>query len=731
MAGIELLPMPGVGKGLNFGASLNADGSYTFGIWSPSAEGMRLHFYLPDETKLGTLELTDREGGVWYARVGGLKPGFLYAIEALGQEDHSRGLYFREGRFLVDPYAVELNKPFKYSDDLYFNHNEEFIPKAVLQGEDDFDWQGDKRVFNYRRQSVVYEAHVRGMTMLHPDVPQNLRGTYLGLCCPEIIAHFKRMGITIVQLMPIAASMTEPGVAARGLTNYWGYNPGCFMAPDPRYASDPKNAVNEFKTMVRTLHQNGIGVILDVVFNHTAEGGVDGPVLSFKGLDARNYFAYARNESGLTDFNQPLNCSGCGNAFNCDSTIGLMTVHRSMLYWAEQMHVDGFRFDLAVTLGRESHEGGRHFAFDMNSAFFKLCDCSKSLGPLLMIAEPWDLGELGYNLGNFPLHWSEQNDHFRDGMRRFWRGEPGMLGEIATRLMGSRDFFHKGERAMTASLNYVTYHDGFTLEDLVSYAFKHNDVNGEDNRDGSSENFSTNCGIEGPTDDPEIIHRREQLKRNLMACTIIAQGMPHILGGDELGRTQQGNNNAYCQDNDISYYNWNISKHQDEFISFIGRLTRIRLNSKVLQELALDDDNFYKKEDKTLVRWRRPDGHLMGDHDWNDPAVKALLLYIGERDINGERWCIIINQGLSEVMFRLPEIGRLRRWQVLIDTSESDGVPRRFNEASATEGVIAPTSVKVLCSAPNLEHQATIIDTDLYGPERRHSNRSFKGHSGW
>ncbi len=727
MAVFRSLPIDGVGKGLNLGARLNADGTYSFGIWSPMAETVHLHFYHADEEKLGSCELKFREGGVWFARVSGLKPGDLYAIEALGQNDPSQGLFFQKGRFLVDPMARQLNKAFVYSDELYHQDNEKFIPKAVLQGPDDFDWQGDQQVFNFRRQSIVYEAHVRGMTMRHPAVPPHLRGTYLGMCCPEVIAHLKRLGITIVQLMPVAASMTEPGVAARGMSNYWSYNPVCFMAPDPRYAADPKNALTEFKTMVRQLHKHGIGVILDVVFNHTAEGGIDGPVLSFKGLDARNYFAYAA-DGGWPDYSRPLNCSGCGNAFNADSIIGLITVKSTLTYWAEEMHVDGFRFDLAVTLARESHEGGRHFAFDRNAAFFKSCASSDHLNKLLLIAEPWDVGEYGYNLGNFPVHWTEQNDHFRDTMRRFWRGDPGLLGEVATRLMGSRDIFHKGQRAMTASLNYVTYHDGFTLEDLVSYNSKHNEANGEDNRDGTNENYSTNCGVEGPTTDPEVLRRREQLKRNLMACTIIAQGMPHILGGDELGRTQRGNNNAYCQDNDLSYYNWNISHLQDDFISFIGRMTRLRLNSKVLQELALDDDNFYKKEDRTLVRWRRPDGHLMTEQDWNNPEVKTVLLYLGELDSNGERWCIIINQSEHEVMFRLPSLSYSRCWQVVIDSSETDGAPRRFHEDSATEGMSAPHSIKVLCSAPNLEHLNTTIDTELYAPEIRHGNRRGARH---
>ncbi len=715
MGHIIIKPSYSVTKGFSFGATYNEDGSYSFAVWSPRAEGMRLHFYTPNEEKIDCVELNNRQGGVWYGTIEGLRPGELYALEALGPDDPAQGMFFKAGRFLVDPYATALNKAFDYSEEAYLHHNEAFIPKAVLPGPDDFDWEGTSRIFNRRNQVIVYEAHVKGLTKLHPEIPPHLRGTYLGLCHPAMIAHFKRLGITIVQLMPVAASMTEPAVAARGLKNYWGYNPVCFMAPDPRLASDPRNAPQEFKTMVRELHKNGIGVILDVVFNHTAEGGVQGPVLSFKGLDARAYYAYERGSDGHLDYGRMLNCTGCGNSFNADNRTGLKVVHDAMLYWAEKMRIDGFRFDLAVTVARESHEGGRHFSFDRNAAFFKSCSCSRVLNSLLYIAEPWDLGEHGYNLGNFPMHWSEQNDHFRDSVRRFWRGEPHLLGEIATRIMGSRDFFKKGERAMNASLNYITYHDGFTLEDLVSYSFKHNDANGENNQDGSNENYSTNCGSEGPSEDALIKARRLQLKRNLMATLIIAQGIPHLLGGDELFRTQRGNNNAYCQDNDISYYNWHLNREQQDFITFIGRLARIRLSSQVLRELALDDDNFYRTEDKTLVRWRLPDGHLMEPHHWNDPSVDALLLYIGERASDGERWCIIINHSSRQLVFSLPELYEDRCWHVIFDSSEADGLPRRFNEESATEGVIAAQSIKLLVSAPNLAKFTTTIDLEAYG----------------
>lgn len=710
---LQVQPAYDVKQGFSFGANYNPeDDSYSFAIWSPKAKAIRLHFYTPAEEKLGVCQLNNRKGGVWYGKVCGLKPGDLYALEALGEYKPEEGLYFKEGHFLVDPFAVQLNKPFVYSDELYHDFNEDFIPKAVLQGPDTFDWQGSSRVFISRSHTILYEAHVRGMTMRHPEVPEKLRGTYLGMCTPPVIAHLKKLGVTVVQLMPVAASMSEPGLVRRGLVNYWGYNPVCFMAPDPRFASNPADSLNEFKTMVRELHKNGIGVILDVVYNHTAEGGNDGPVLSFKGLDARHYYAYAKDGNGTLQYQQFLNYTGCGNSFNTDENIGLLMVHNTLLHWSKELQVDGFRFDLAVTVARESHDCGPHFAFDRNAAFFKSCMASRALNSLLYIAEPWDVGPDGYRVGQFPMGWSEQNDHFRDTIRRFWRGDPGLTGEFATRIMGSRDLFHKGVRSMNASVNYITYHDGFTLEDLVSYSTKHNELNGEDNRDGSPENFSTNCGFEGPTDDKAVQERRWQLKRNLMATLVLSQGVPHILAGDEMSHTQNGNNNAFCQDNDLSYLQWQMTPQNRQFIEFISRINSIRKSSGVLRELALDDDNFYQKEDTTLVRWRKSDGHLMEDYDWNNSELKSFLLYIGERDIKGERWCIIFNWGDRDNIFRLPEIGSTRQWKAVLDTSEPDGVPRRFTEESATAGVVAARSIKILRSADNTEHLSTTIDTE-------------------
>lgn len=681
-------------RNVGFGATVFPDGCY-FSVWSPLASDVVVHLYTKNEIKLGAFALGQKKGGVWYGFIKGVKPGDCYALEALGDWAPEKGLYFKAGHFLVDPYATAINKPFVYNAELYANSNEGFIPKAII-GTDDFNWEGVPKVFRDRADVVLYEAHVRGMTMLKEDVPANLRGTYLGMCHESVIAHLKKLGVTTVQLMPVAASMSEPFLIERGLKNYWGYNPVCFMAPNPSYATDPKKAVVEFKTMVKTFHANGIAVILDVVFNHTAEAGIEGPVLCYKGLDAHAYYAYERNNDGSLNYQRFMNVTGCGNSFNGDHLISTTLIVDSLKYWLREMQVDGFRFDLAVTICRESHGQQMYYEFERNAGIFKALFANEDTQKALMIAEPWDPGYKGYQLGKFPRGWSEQNDKFRDLVRRFWRGDPGLLGEFATRLMGSRDVFLKGERSIKASINYVTYHDGFTLEDLVSYKSKHNELNLDNNNDGAGENFSTNCGEEGPSTNPEVIKKRWQLKRNLMATLIFAQGIPHILGGDELSKTQNGNNNAYCQDNDINYLHWNISIEQQHFMDYICLLSRTLASSRVFKEINLYDDNFYKYESDYIARWRKSDGRLMQDSDWTDPKVNHVMLYIGDRNSQGERWCFMVNNTDAEIMFRMPSIPANKYWLALVDSSTYNGIPSQYSNESGLESVCAPTSIKVL-----------------------------------
>lgn len=680
---------------VGLGATTFPDGVY-FCVWAPDATELIIHLYTKKETKLGAFPLGQKKGGVWYGFIKGAKAGDCYALEAHGPYDPDQGFYFKEGRFLVDPYAKALNKPFIYDQDRYENHSEEFIPKAIIQPmEDDFNWDNVPKVFRDRADVILYEAHVRGMTMLKEDIPAHLRGTYLGMCHKSVIEHLKHLGVTTIQLMPIAASMSEPFLVKRGLKNYWGYNPVCFMAPNPAYASDPVNAVHEFKTLVKTYHENGLAVILDVVFNHTAEADNAGPVLCYKGLDARSYYAYERNQDGSIDYSRFINVTGCGNSVNADKMVTTRLLMDTLKYWLTEMQVDGFRYDLAVTMCRETHTNS-YYAFDRNSGFFKACFANEETHKALMVAEPWDPGLGGYQLGNFPRGWSEQNDKYRDTVRRFWRGDKGLLGELATRILGSRDVFLKGERSINASVNYITYHDGFTLEDLVSYNFKHNELNQDNNSDGAGENFSCNCGAEGHTKDPEILKKRWQLKRNFMATLIISQGIPHILGGDELSRTQLGNNNAYCQDNDLNYYHWNISQEQRYFMEFISTLIRTLNTSRVLKEINLFDDFFYKFENDYIAKWRKSNGTLIQDGEWGSHDINHFCLYVGDRNNRGERWCLIINNEDNDLIFRLPSIFHDRYWHAVLDSSEVDGVPRRFSNEAGLENFCAAHSVKIL-----------------------------------
>lgn len=708
----------------NNGATLIGD-ECTFLVWSPRALQIVVHIYDSKECKLGKFALSHKQGSLWYSTIKGVKYGYMYALEAIGDEKCNDGTCFKKGRFLIDPYAKVLNKPCIFNKDEYLNNNETFIPKAIICDES-FDWGGVKKPYFDRKDLILYEAHIKSMTYLNPDVPMHLRGTYLGFVQPCIIEHLKKLGISAVQLMPIYTSMTEPYLMEHNLVNYWGYNPINFFSPDPKYAYDKANVLNEFKTMVKTLHENNIAVILDVVYNHTAEGGYDGPVLSFKGLDARHYYAFGNDQNGHIDYKNYLNFSGCGNTFKADSKAGLKIILDSMKYYLDVMQVDGFRFDLGVSVAREFNDNHQSFEFNKRSAFFKACFYEKSISRAFRIAEPWDLGTIGYRLGGFPTTWSEQNDKFRDTIRRFWRSDEYLTADFATRIMGSRDLFAKGIRSINASVNYVTYHDGFTLEDLVSYNQKHNELNGEDNRDGSNENFSYNYGCEGVSLDPIILAKRRQAKRNMLATVLLSQGIPHLLSGDELCKSQLGNNNAYCQDNDINYLNWSKSKQKDDLISFIGLCSKIRSNSKIIRELNLNDDNFHKIKDEYAALWYKADGSIIADSDWHVMAKGVFLLHIFDCQKPQDGVCLIFNQDDKDVMFKLPILDEDTQWTVLLDTSEEDGIPRRYNSNVALENFVQACSIKVLCT------NECIVDNSLANAyedlEIKHNNLNNKSH---
>ena len=701
------------------GTTATKDGCY-FAVWSPEASSIVIHIFNSQEKEIYKVALPERRGSIWYGFLPNVTVGDMYAIEALGKEDPNNGLFFKEGRLLTDPYAKCLSKPFMYNYNNYLNNNADFIPKSIVVS-NEFDWQGIEKPRFGRDGLIIYEANVKGLTKLNPLVPKEYQGKYLGICHKSVIAHFKKLGITAIQLNPIAAFMSEPHLSKLGLVNYWGYNPINFMAPDPRYAVDCKNAVNEFKTMVRELHRNNIAVILDVVFNHTAEGGKNGCVLSLRGLDAKSYYTYKKKADGSYDYSNCYDVTGCGNTVNAEARPTLNLILDSLIYWTKHMRVDGFRFDLGVTVCRES-QGEIFHEFDRDGAFLKSCFCIDRLAQSIMIAEPWDVGPNGYRLGHFPQGWSEQNDQFRDTIRRFWRGDKGLIGTFATRLMGSRDIFKSSNRSINASVNFVTYHDGFTLEDLVSYSHKYNELNGEDNRDGCNENYSSNQGIEGPTDDEQVLKRRWLLKRNLMATTLISQGIPHMLGGDEFSHTQNGNNNGYCQDNEISWINWDYKRENVEFINFIGRINHLRNRSKMLRELTLNGDMYHVNGISFEAKWYALDGSPMSDEKWNDPNTDAIALTICSTSSQvDENWCFIFNQVYEERVFDLPEIDVASEWFELLDTTVPNGIPRKKSANDVKQVVVNTPCIKAY-----ILKKAHALKADSFDSITRHSNRLGK-----
>ncbi|MDD6068122.1 MAG: glycogen debranching protein GlgX [Succinivibrio sp.] len=704
------------------GATPTKEGCY-FAVWSPNARSIVIHIFNHQEKELYKVALPEKRGSIWYGFLPNVTVGDLYAIEALGENDPDRGLFFKEGRYLTDPYAKLLSKPFTYNYNEYLNNNAKFIPKCIVIS-NEFDWEDVPNPSFGRDGLIIYEANVKGVTKLNPLVPEKLRGKYLGLCHPSVINHFKKLGVTAIQLNPIAAFMSEPHLAKSGLVNYWGYNPINFMAPDPKYAVEYQKAVVEFKTMVKELHKHNIAVILDVVYNHTAEGGKNGCVLSLRGLDARNYYTYRSDPYGNYDFTNCYDVTGCGNTVNAQARPTLNLILDSLIYWAKHMRVDGFRFDLGVTVCRETHGSSFH-EFDADGAFLKSCFCIDRLAQSIMIAEPWDVGPNGYRLGQFPQGWSEQNDQFRDTVRRFWRGDKGLIGKFATRIMGSRDIFTRDRRSINASVNYITYHDGFTLEDLVSYSHKYNEANGEENRDGTNENYSSNQGVEGPTKDPEVLKRRWLLKRNLMATTLISQGIPHLLGGDEFSHTQKGNNNVYCQDNELSWTHWDYSRENVEFINFIGRINHLRNKSKMLRELTLNGDMYHVNGISFEAKWFSIDGSPMTDDKWNNPDRDAITLTICSKNSDvDENWCLLFSQTYNERTFELPVLDVSSEWVELLDTNVPNGIPK---PKGATD--IKSVTVNTPCIKVYMLKKSVSINPKTYDAldsVTRHANRSGK-----
>ena len=670
------------------GANFDGEGC-NFAVYSAHAHKIELCLYSSDESEICRIPLPEKMGHCWFTYIKGIEAGQLYGYRVYGDYLPDQGLLFDPEKLLIDPYAKALSRAQEWDYKRFTGDSAELIAKSVVVN-DDFDWQGVKKPKLASKDLILYELHVKGYTKQHPEVPEALRGTFLGLVQPPVINHIRSLGITAVQLLPIASFMPEFHLEGTGLTNYWGYNSIAFMAPECRYSH--KKPVEEFKTMVREFHRNGIEVILDVVFNHTAEGGHGGPAISLKGFDARNYYIFDCS-SGSANYNHFANNTGCGNSVNLDHPWVLKLVIDTLRYWLEEMQVDGFRFDLAVSLAREGNE------FEPYSAFFKALFQDPVLSQAKLIAEPWDIGPGGYRLGQFPSNWSECNDRYRDTMRGFWKGDYGLLGEFATRFLGSKDYFSAGNRSPHTSVNYICYHDGFTLEDMVSYQQRHNFANGEENRDGHGHNLSDNYGEEGPSCKPEVLALRQRQKRNFIATLMLSQGIPHFLAGDEIGRTQLGNNNSYCQDNAISWLNWLWLERDQNLLNFTTQMIAIRKESRLFTDLVVNNDSFYGTRENDEVFWYAPDGSLMARELWDSDGRQMMAIELkSAKDHSGlsERWLILINAGKFAIKFTLPIARKAKPWRLRVDTTSETGVMKKAKAINANSYLVAAHGLVLL-----------------------------------
>lgn len=664
------------------GASYDGAG-VNFALYSQVAQKVELCLF--DEHDAETrIEMTEQNSYVWHNYIPGLQPGQRYGYRVYGPYDPMHGLRCNPNKLLLDPYAkaIEGNIDgdeslfsywFKSPDDTSAMNDLDSaahtMKSAVINPY--FDWGNDQHPYISYHDSVIYEAHVRGMTNLNMDVPPDIRGTYAGLAYPSVIEYLKKLGITAIELMPIHQFVNDSFLQEKGLSNYWGYNTIGFFAPHNAYSSSGERGeqVNEFKSMVKAYHHAGMEVILDVVYNHTAEGNHMGPTLSFKGIDNASYYRLVEG-----DQQHYFDTTGTGNSLLMRSPHALQLITDSLRYWVTEMHVDGFRFDLAATLARQFQE------VDKLSAFFDIVEQDPIISRVKLIAEPWDLGSGGYQVGGFPSSWSEWNGRYRDTVRDFWRSQPSTLPEFASRLMGSSDLYQVNGRRPVASVNFITAHDGFTMNDLVSYNEKHNEANGEGNRDGESNNRSWNCGVEGPTNIPDVNDLRQRQMRNMFATLLFSQGIPMICGGDEVARTQQGNNNAYCQDNEISWTNWHLDKGRKELLAFVSKLIHLRLDHPVLHRRRFftgrepgDDSNMIPQ-----VEWFDHTGSIMDMDDWQNTHAFSMMIYLNGSDIPEVDWygnrmvdndfILIFNAHYEPIMFTLPDERYGRKWQLVVDT---------------------------------------------------------------
>jgi isoamylase len=670
----EGLPRP-------LGATWDGNGT-NFAVFSAYATKIEICLFAPDgKTEVERIALPEYTDQIWHGYLPDVMPGTIYGFRAHGNYDPKNGHRFNPNKLLLDPYALAHSGKLQWNpaifgykmesgDDLTFDERDSapFVLKCNVVNPG-FDWTGSRGRKHARwDDTIVYETHVRGFTKQHPAVPADQQGTYEGFGTKAVVDYIRSLGVTTVELLPIHTFVDDSNLLEKGLKNYWGYNTIGFFAPDPRYAFKVEDSLREFKEMVARLHDGGLEVILDVVYNHTAEGNERGPTLSFKGLDNVSYYRLLTDDQRYY-----INDTGTGNTLNVSHPRVLQMVTDSLRYWVEQMNIDGFRFDLGTILAREPD------GFDNNSAFLKACNQDPLLTTVKLIAEPWDCGPGGYQVGRFPPGWAEWNDKFRDTVRDFWRGE-APASDMTKRLCGSGDIFSNQGRRPWASVNFITAHDGFTLNDAVTYNEKHNEANGEDNNDGSSSNRSWNCGVEGPTDDPEINRLRERQVRNMLATLLLSQGTPMMLAGDEFGRTQQGNNNAYCQDSDISWLNWKIEDKGKSLTDFTRRLIGLRHKYPILHRNIFLDGQYQEELGVKDVTWINANGKEMDDQNWGDSGMRCFgMLLDGRAQTSGIRQrgteatlLLVINVHHDLVNFILPACNGSNQWTLLIDTNEPD-----------------------------------------------------------
>jgi glycogen operon protein len=660
-----------------------------FALFSENATGVELCLFEDPGDPSGSerISLRERTNMVWHVYLPDVRPGQLYGWRVHGPYAPEQGHRFNPAKLLLDPYAKAISGEVRWDDALFpyrigdpaedlapdDRDSAPFLPKSVVI-DSAFTWGDDRHPRTPWNRTVIYECHVRGMTMRHPSIPEPLRGTYLGLASEPVIEHLQRLGVTAVELLPVHQSVPERELVERGLTNYWGYNTIGFFAPDVRYATGGRGRqVHEFKSMVKTFHRAGIEVILDVVYNHTGEGNHLGPSLFLRGIDNASYYRLGpENPRWYVDF------TGCGNSLNMLHPRAMQLMMDSLRYWVREMHVDGFRFDLAPALARELeavHRLGR---------FFAIVQQDPLLSEVKLIAEPWDLGPDGYQVGNFPHGWVEWNGRYRDTVRRFWRGDEGRIPELASRLSGSSDLYESRDRTPYASINFITCHDGFTLHDLVTYERKHNEANGEGNRDGADDNASSNWGVEGETDALPVVRLRERMKRNFLATLAFSQGVPMISHGDEIGRTQHGNNNGYCQDNELTWMDWNPDARGRELLAFARRVFAVRRRNPVLQRRSFFSGRPVAEGLKD-VTWLRPDGREMTHGDWTNPRNHVLgMLIHGQatdevdergRPIRGNTLLLLMNAGGRSRLFRLPAMDEPGAWREVVNTARPGSRP--------------------------------------------------------